>query len=107
MGRLGAVDHDDDDDPGALAEHRGHEGEGERVLARQDLKPDAFGAVHTSFSVPASAALGYYSIRLTSADDSASGSFEVRLVTANTAGDDVFRARATHADEVCAGSATF
>ena len=37
----------------------------------------------------------------------ASGSFTVRLVTANTAGDDVFRARATHADEVCAGSATF
>ena len=37
----------------------------------------------------------------------ASGSFTVRLVTGNTAGDDVFRARATHADEVCAGSATF
>jgi hypothetical protein len=37
----------------------------------------------------------------------ASGSFAVRLVTANTAGSDVFRARATHADEVCAGSATF
>ena len=37
----------------------------------------------------------------------ASGSFTVRLVTANTAGDDVFRARATHGDEVCAGSATF
>ena len=37
----------------------------------------------------------------------ASGSFTVRLVTANTAGSDVFRARATHADEVCAGSATF
>ena len=36
-----------------------------------------------------------------------SGSFEVRVVTANTAGDDVFRARATHADEVCRGAATF
>ncbi len=36
-----------------------------------------------------------------------SGSFELRLVTSNTPGDDVFRARATHAGEVCGGSATF
>ena len=36
-----------------------------------------------------------------------SGSFELRLVTSNTQGDDVFRARATHAGEVCRGSATF
>jgi len=38
-----------------------------------------------------------------------SGSFELRLVTSNTAGDDVFRARATHAasGEVCGGAATF
>jgi hypothetical protein len=37
----------------------------------------------------------------------ASGSFEVRVVTSDTAGDDVFRARATHGGEVCRGSATF
>ena len=37
----------------------------------------------------------------------ASGSFELRRVTSDPAGDDVFRARATHAGEVCAGSATF
>ena len=37
----------------------------------------------------------------------ASGSFELRRVTSNPRGDDVFRARATHAGEVCAGSATF
>jgi len=36
-----------------------------------------------------------------------SGSFEVRVVTRNTAGDDVFRARATHAGETCSGGATF
>lgn len=36
-----------------------------------------------------------------------SGSFEVRVVTSNTAGPDVFRARATHAGEVCRGRATF
>ena len=33
----------------------------------------------------------------------ASGSFELRRVTSDPAGDDVFRARATHAGEVCAG----
>ncbi len=37
----------------------------------------------------------------------ASGSFEVRVVTSNPAGKDTFRARATHAGEVCKGSATF
>ena len=31
----------------------------------------------------------------------------VRVVTSNTRGDDVFRARATHAGEVCRGRATF
>jgi hypothetical protein len=36
-----------------------------------------------------------------------SGSFEVRVVTSNTAGPDVFRARATHAGQVCRGRATF
>ena len=37
----------------------------------------------------------------------ASGSFELRRVTSDPKGDDVFRARATHAGEVCAGRATF
>ena len=32
-----------------------------------------------------------------------SGSFEVRVVTPNRAGADVFRARATHAGQVCRG----
>jgi hypothetical protein len=36
-----------------------------------------------------------------------SGSFEVRVVTSNPPGKDTFRARATHAGEVCRGSATF
>jgi len=36
-----------------------------------------------------------------------SGSFEVRVVARNSAGDDVFRARATHAGETCAGGATY
>jgi hypothetical protein len=36
-----------------------------------------------------------------------SGSFEVRVVTSNTRGDDVFRARATHAGEVRRGRAIF
>ena len=36
-----------------------------------------------------------------------SGSFEVRVVTPNGAGADVFRARATHAGQVCQGRATF
>jgi hypothetical protein len=37
----------------------------------------------------------------------ASGSFEVRRVTSNPPGADTFRARATHAGEVCTGRATF
>ena len=36
-----------------------------------------------------------------------SGSFEVRVVTSNPPGKDTFRARATHAGEVCRGKASF
>jgi hypothetical protein len=36
-----------------------------------------------------------------------SGSFEVRVVTSNPPGKDAFRARATHAGEVCRGAASF
>jgi len=50
----------------------------DKVLARELRPVDAFGAVSTSFTVPASAALGDYVIRVTSGDDSASGTFEVQ-----------------------------
>jgi uncharacterized protein YfaS (alpha-2-macroglobulin family) len=50
----------------------------DKVLARQELKVDAFGAVATSFNVPAAAALGYYSIRIAVGDENASGTFEVQ-----------------------------
>jgi uncharacterized protein YfaS (alpha-2-macroglobulin family) len=50
----------------------------DKVLQRQTLKVDAFGAVSTSFVVPATAPLGYYTIRINVGDESASGNFEVQ-----------------------------
>jgi uncharacterized protein YfaS (alpha-2-macroglobulin family) len=50
----------------------------DKVLQRQTLKVDAFGAVNTTFPVPAFGALGNYTIRIASGDQTATGSFEVQ-----------------------------
>ncbi|HXG89899.1 MAG TPA: MG2 domain-containing protein [Vicinamibacterales bacterium] len=50
----------------------------DKVIVRETLKPDAFGAVHASFLVPMSAALGSYNIRITSGDQQANSAFEVQ-----------------------------
>lgn len=49
-----------------------------KVLLRQDVNVDSFGSISGSFTVPAEAPLGYYSIRVTTDKHSASGSFEVQ-----------------------------
>jgi uncharacterized protein YfaS (alpha-2-macroglobulin family) len=50
----------------------------ERVLLRERKTADEFGSVSGSFAIPATAALGYYLIRLNSGSESAAGSFEVQ-----------------------------
>jgi alpha-2-macroglobulin len=50
---------------------------GEKVLARERKAVDEFGSVNGSFALPATAALGYYTIRVASGDAMATGSFEV------------------------------
>jgi hypothetical protein len=50
----------------------------EKVVLRQPQKVDAFGAAFTSLTLPATAALGYYSVTVNSEDSSASGGFEVQ-----------------------------
>ena len=50
----------------------------DKVIFRQALSVDAFGAVKASFAMPLSAALGSYSIRITSGDQQAHGAFEVQ-----------------------------
>jgi len=50
----------------------------DKVLQRQTLKVDAFGSINTSFTVPAFAALGNYTIKIASGDQNASGYFEVQ-----------------------------
>ncbi len=50
----------------------------EKVLWRQTVKVDRFGSVSGTFPVPASTALGYYTIRLTNGDETANGAFEVQ-----------------------------
>src|SRR5262249_27529201 len=50
----------------------------DKVLQRQTLNVDAFGAVTTTFTVPAFASLGNYSIRLASGDQTATSTFEVQ-----------------------------
>ena len=49
-----------------------------KVLLRETRKVDEFGSVNTSWQVPVTAALGYYSIRVHSEDDEAFGHFEVQ-----------------------------
>jgi len=75
------------------------------------------GRIEVEFEVDSNVAGQTWQVRLTKNGNQifsgarvtrgASGSFELRRVTSDPAGDDVFRARATHAGEVCAGSATF
>lgn len=50
----------------------------EKVLLRQQVKVDAFGAIKGDFAVPMTAPLGYYTVRVTSGDQNATGSFEVQ-----------------------------
>jgi uncharacterized protein YfaS (alpha-2-macroglobulin family) len=50
----------------------------DKVIFRQSLAVDEFGAVQASFAVPATAALGIYSLRIASGDEVATGAFEVQ-----------------------------
>jgi hypothetical protein len=50
----------------------------QKVLQRESKAVDEFGSVSGSFTVPASAALGSYVIKVASGDASATGSFEVQ-----------------------------
>lgn len=50
----------------------------DKVVTRQTLTVDEFGAVHASFALPRGAALGYYAVRIAAGDEDASGSFEVQ-----------------------------
>ncbi len=50
----------------------------DKVVFRQQVKLDAFGAIEASFPVPATAALGNYAIRIQSGDAQGSGGFEVQ-----------------------------
>jgi hypothetical protein len=50
----------------------------DKVVFRQSLNVDAFGAVHAAFAVPPTAALGHYTVRIATGDQQASGSFEVQ-----------------------------
>ena len=50
----------------------------DKVLSRATRPVDAFGAVSTSFAVPASAALGSYVVTVASGEQRASGTFEVQ-----------------------------
>ena len=50
----------------------------DKVITREMVDVDAYGAVHASIPVPSGAALGYYAIRLNSGTDAAYGSFEVQ-----------------------------
>ena len=50
----------------------------DKVVFRQQAKVDAFGAVHATFPVPSTAALGNYSVRIQSGDALGTGGFEVQ-----------------------------
>jgi len=50
----------------------------DKVVFRQPVTVDAFGAVKATWPVPAGAALGYYAIAVVSQDREAAGSFEVQ-----------------------------
>ncbi len=50
----------------------------DKVVFRRQVKLDAFGAVHASFPVPSTAALGTYTIRIQSSDAQGFAGFEVQ-----------------------------
>jgi alpha-2-macroglobulin len=50
----------------------------DKVIVRRRLKVDRFGAVHASFTVPATGALGTYTLRIQSDDAQAASAFEVQ-----------------------------
>jgi alpha-2-macroglobulin len=50
----------------------------DKVVFRQEVSPDAFGAVHGSFEIPPTAALGTYDIRIASGEHQANGAFQVQ-----------------------------
>jgi alpha-2-macroglobulin len=50
----------------------------DKVVFRQPVTPDSFGAVHASFAIPGTAALGSYDIRIASGEHQATGSFDVQ-----------------------------
>ena len=50
----------------------------DKVVFRRQVKVDPFGAVHASFAVPATAALGTYTVRVQSGDAQGAGAFEVQ-----------------------------
>ena len=51
---------------------------GDKVLTRERKTVDAFGSVNGSFTIPPTASLGYYTVRVASGDHTATGSFEVQ-----------------------------
>ena len=50
----------------------------DKVVFRRQVKLDSFGAVQATFPVPATAALGNYTIRVQSGDAQGAGAFEVQ-----------------------------
>lgn len=50
----------------------------DKVLLRERKPVDPFGSLTGSFTVPATASLGYYTVRVASGDATATGSFEVQ-----------------------------
>jgi alpha-2-macroglobulin len=50
----------------------------DKVIFRQSLKVDGFGAVHAVFPLSRASALGNYTLRIASMDQQAAGSFEVQ-----------------------------
>ncbi len=50
----------------------------DKVVLRETKPVDTFGSITTSFTVPAGAALGYYSVTVASGETKSSGSFEVQ-----------------------------
>lgn len=50
----------------------------DKVIFRQTVAVDAFGAIQATFPVPATASLGIYTVRIASGDELASGAFEVQ-----------------------------
>ncbi len=71
-------------DGGTLAPFDGREVEvavtdpNEKVVLRQRRPVDEFGSALVTFTVPAGAALGYYSVQVGAGDEQASGHFEVQ-----------------------------